>query len=186
LLQEKEDEAKTSQATLETLHLDMEKLASAREDLSVQLRNKDTELAEAKSETSRLNGVLERYRTEHIRCVEVLRSEVLELLRQCNLDAPPTSFPQCIVGSFYEWVSACFDLIAMNTKIFGELGAAVGVSTLAYSVCSLVPAERPSSEKTVSKNDLWRLTKDDYGWPATRSWTCQKSQCLPRTLPRIS
>jgi chromosome segregation ATPase len=66
LLQEKEDEAKTSQATLETLHLDMEKLASAREDLSVQLRNKDTELAEAKSETSRLNGVLERYRTEHI------------------------------------------------------------------------------------------------------------------------
>jgi hypothetical protein len=36
--------------------------------------------------------------------------------------------------AFYEWVSACFDLITMNTKIFGELGAAVGVRMLAYSV----------------------------------------------------
>jgi hypothetical protein len=82
-----------------------------------------------------------------------------------NLDAPPTSFPQCTVGAFYESVSACFDLITMNTKIFGELGAAVGVHTLAYSVCSLIPADRPSSEKSVSKSDLRRLTKDDYGWP---------------------
>jgi hypothetical protein len=30
-------------------------------------------------------------------------------------------------------VSTCFDLIAMNTKIFGELGAAVGVWMLSYS-----------------------------------------------------
>jgi hypothetical protein len=40
-------------------------------------------------------------------------------------------FPRCTVGAFYEWVSACFDLITMNTKIFRELGAAVGVRTLA-------------------------------------------------------
>jgi hypothetical protein len=62
-------------------------------------------------------------------------------------------------------MSACFDLITMNMKIFGELGAAVGVRTLAYSVCSLIPSDRPSSEKIVSKSDLRRLTKDDFGWP---------------------
>jgi hypothetical protein len=54
----------------------------------------------------------------------------------------------------------------MNTKIFGELGAAVGVRTLAYSVCSLVPVDCPSSEKTISKSDLRRLTRDNYEWPA--------------------
>jgi hypothetical protein len=52
----------------------------------------------------------------------------------------------------------------MNTKIFGELGAAVGVRTLAYSVCSLVPSDRPSSKKTISKSDLHRLTKDNFEW----------------------
>jgi hypothetical protein len=62
-------------------------------------------------------------------------------------------------------VSACFDLIMMNTKIFWELGSAVRVRTLAYSVCSLVPADRPSSEKTISKSDLRRLTKDNFEWP---------------------
>jgi hypothetical protein len=87
------------------------------------------------------------------------------LLGQCNLGAPPTSFPRCTVEAFYEWVSACFDLIAMNTKIFRELGAAVGVRTLAYSVCSLVPVDRPSSEKTISKGDLRWLTKDNFEWP---------------------
>jgi hypothetical protein len=121
----------------------VERLASAKEDLSVQLRNKDAELADAKNEAGRLNDVLERYHTEHIRSEEVLCSEVLELLAQCNLDAPPTSFPQCTVRSFYEWVSTCFELITMNTEIFGELGAAAGVRTLAYSMCSLVPADRP-------------------------------------------
>jgi hypothetical protein len=54
----------------------------------------------------------------------------------------------------------------MNTKIFGELGAAVGVRTLAYSVCSLVPPDRPSSEKTISKGDLRRLTKENFEWPS--------------------
>jgi hypothetical protein len=63
-------------------------------------------------------------------------------------------------------VNACFDLISMNTKIFGELGAAVGVRTLAYSVCSLVPPDRPSSEKTISKSDLRRLMKENFEWPS--------------------
>jgi hypothetical protein len=162
----------------------MENLASAREDLSVQLRNKDTELAEAKNKTSRLNNILERYRTEHIHCTEVLRSEALELLGQCNLDAPPTSFPQCTVGSFYEWVSTCFVLIAMNTKIFGKLGAAVGVRTLAYSVYSSVPVDRPSSEKTVSKSDLRRLTKDDYEWPSDAELDVSQLPVLAKNLAK--
>jgi chromosome segregation ATPase len=107
LLWVKEDEAKASHAALETLRLDMENLASAKEDLDAQFRDKDARLTEAQNETSRLNSVLERYRTKHIRCAEVLHLEVLELLGQCNLDAPPTLFPQCTVGAFYEWVSAC-------------------------------------------------------------------------------
>jgi chromosome segregation ATPase len=98
LLQAKEDEAKASHAALETLRLDIENLASAKEDLDAQIRDKDDRMTEAHNETSRLNSVLERYRTEHIRSAEALRSEVLELLGQCNLDAPPTSFPQCTVG----------------------------------------------------------------------------------------
>jgi hypothetical protein len=130
--------------------------------------------------------VLERYRVEHIQSAETLRSEVLELLEQCNFDAPPTLFPRCTVGAFYEWVSACFDLITMNTKIFGELGAAVGVRTLAYSVFSLIPADRPSSEKTVSKSDLQRLTKDNFEWPPMRNSTWRNSPCSPRTSPRTS
>jgi chromosome segregation ATPase len=60
----------------------MENLASAKEDLNAQLRDKDTRLTEAQNETSRLNSVLERYRTEHIRSAEDVRSEVLELLGQ--------------------------------------------------------------------------------------------------------
>jgi hypothetical protein len=162
----------------------MEKLASAREDLAAQLRDKDTKLTEAQNEINRLNGVLERYRMEHIQCAEVLCSEVLELLGQCNLDALPTLFPQCTVGAFYEWVSACFDLIAMNTKIFGELRAAVGVRTLAYSVCSLIPMDRPSSKKTVSKNDLRRLMKDDYGWPADAELDVARLPMLAKNLAK--
>jgi hypothetical protein len=50
----------------------MENLASAKEDLDAQLRDKDTRLTEARNETSRLNSVLEGYRTEHIRCAEAL------------------------------------------------------------------------------------------------------------------
>jgi hypothetical protein len=114
----KEDAAKTSKAAMEALRLDVENLASTKEDLNAQLRDRDAKLAEAQKETSHLSDVLKRYRAEHIRSVEILRSEVLELLGQCNLDAPPTAFPQCTVGAFYEWVSACFDLITMNTMIF--------------------------------------------------------------------
>jgi hypothetical protein len=65
LLRVKQDEAKASHAALETLHLDTENLASAKEDLDAQLRDKDARLTEAQNETSRLNSVLERYRTEH-------------------------------------------------------------------------------------------------------------------------
>jgi hypothetical protein len=93
LEQEKEDSAKALQATIELLRTDVERLTSTKEDLSGQLRDKDTELASVKGEASHLNDVLERYRTQHIRSAEVLHDEVLELLGQCNLEAPPTSFP---------------------------------------------------------------------------------------------
>jgi hypothetical protein len=72
----------------------------------------------------------------------------------------------------------------MNTKIFGELGAAVGVHMLAYSVCSLIPVDRPSSEKTVSKNDLRRLTKDDYGWPADAELDVARLPVLAKNLAK--
>jgi hypothetical protein len=165
LQQEKEDAAKSSEATLETLRLDVEALSSAKEDLHAQLVDKEAKLAEAQKEVSELSGMLERYRADHIWSAEALRTDILELLGQCNLGAPPIPFPQCTVEAFYEWVNAFFDLVAMNTKIFGELGATVGVRTLAYSVCSLVPADRSSSEKTISKSDLRRLTKDNFEWP---------------------
>jgi hypothetical protein len=72
----------------------------------------------------------------------------------------------------------------MNTKIFGELGAAVGVRTLAYSVCFLVHANRPSLEKTVSKSDLQRLTKDDYGWPNDAELDVSKLPVLAKNLAK--
>jgi hypothetical protein len=81
---------------------------------------------------------------------------------------------------FSEWVSACFDLVAVDTNIFNELGAAVGVRTLAYSVCSLVPVDRPSSEKTVSKSDIRRVTKDDYGWPSDAELDVSKLPVLAK------
>jgi hypothetical protein len=77
-----------------------------------------------------------------------------------------------------------FDLVAMNTKIFGELGPAVGVRTLAYSVCSLVPADRPSSEKTISKSDLRRLTKDNYEWPTDTDLDVTQLPVLPKNLAK--
>jgi hypothetical protein len=166
LLEAKEDAAKTSEVALEALRLNVETLTSTKEDLHAQLLDKEEKLAEAQKEASQLSDMLGRYRADHIRSVETLRTDILELLEQCNLGAPPTSFPRCTIEAFYEWVSACFDLIAMNTKIFEELGAAVGVHMLAYSVCSLVPADRPSSEKTISKGDLRRLTKDNFEWPS--------------------
>jgi hypothetical protein len=94
--------------------------------LHAQLVDKEAKLAKAQKEAGELNGTLERYRADHIRSAGTLRDDILELLGQCNLVAPPIPFPNCTVESFYEWVNAYFDLIVMNTKIFGELGAAVG------------------------------------------------------------
>jgi hypothetical protein len=108
----------------------------------------------------------------------------LQLLDQCNLSAPPIPFLRCTVESYYEWVNACFDLLSTNTKIFGELGAAVGVRTLAYSVCSLVPSDRPSSEKTISKSDLRRLTKDNFEWPTDADLDVGQLPMLPKNLAK--
>jgi predicted nucleic acid-binding Zn-ribbon protein len=47
LLQEKEDAAKSSEAALETLRLDVEALSSAKEDLHAQLVDREAKLAEA-------------------------------------------------------------------------------------------------------------------------------------------
>jgi hypothetical protein len=169
LQQEKENSAKSSEALLSTLRHDVEVLSIAKEDLRVQLADREVKLAEAQKGLSDLNETPERYRTDHIRSAEALRDDILQLLEQCNLSAPPVPLPRCTVESFYEWVNACFDVISMNTKIFGELGAAVGVRMLAYSVCSLVPSDRPSSEKTISKGDLRRLTKGTLSGLATQS-----------------
>jgi hypothetical protein len=184
LFQAKEDAAKSSEAALEALRLDVEALNSAKEDLHAQLVDKEAKLAEAQKEASELSGVLERYRADHIRSAETLRTDILELLGQCNLGAPPIPFPQCTVEAFYEWVNACFDLVAMNTKIFGELGAAVGVRTLAYSVCSLVPADRPSSEKTISKGDLRLLTKENFEWPTDAELDVAQLPVLAKNLAK--
>jgi hypothetical protein len=72
----------------------------------------------------------------------------------------------------------------MNTKIFGEIGAAVGVRTLAYSVCSLVPPDRPSSEKTISKGDLRRLTKENFEWPSDAELDVGRLPVLPKNLAK--
>jgi hypothetical protein len=166
------------------LRHDLETLSSTKEELHAQLANKEAKLAEAQKVASELSGTLERYRADHIRSAEALRTDVLQLLAQCNLVAPPIPFPRCTVESYYEWVNACFDLLAMNTKIFGELGAAVGVRALAYSVCSLVPSDRSSSEKTISKSDLHRLTKDNFEWPADADLDVAQLPVLPKNLAK--
>jgi chromosome segregation ATPase len=74
LLRTKEDEAKASQASLEMLRLDVENLASTKEDLGAQLHDKEAKLAEAQNELSQRSGVLERYRAEHIRSAKTLHS----------------------------------------------------------------------------------------------------------------
>jgi hypothetical protein len=81
-------------------------------------------------------------------------------------------------------MSTCFDLIAMNTKIFGELGAAVGVRTLAYSVCSLVPSDHPSSEKMISKGDLRRLMKDNFECPTDAELDIAQLPVLAKNLAK--
>jgi hypothetical protein len=184
LQQEKEDSAKSSEAVLHTLRHDVEALSSAKEDLHAQLADREAKLAEAQKEASDLSGALERYRTDHIQSAEALRNDIVQLLEQCNLSAPPVPLPRCTVESFYEWVNACFDVISMNTKIFGELGAVVGVPTLAYSVCSLVPPDRPSSEKTISKGDLRRLTKENFEWPSDADLDVGRLPVLPKNLAK--
>jgi hypothetical protein len=184
LQQEKEDAAKSSEAVLKMLRHDLETLNSAKEDLHAQLSDEEAKLAEAQKEASELSGTLERYRADHIRSAEALRNDILQLLDQCNLSAPPIPFPRCTVESYYEWVNACFDLIYTNTKIFGELGAAVGARTLAYSVCSLVPSDRPSSEKTISKSDLRRLTKENFEWPSDADLDVGQLPVLPKNLAK--
>jgi hypothetical protein len=184
LQQEKEDAAKSSKAALEALRLDVEALSSAKEDLHAQLVDKEAKLAEAQKEASELSGTLERYRADHIRSAEALRTDILELLGQCNLGAPPIPFPQCTVEAFYEWVNACFNLVAINTKIFRELGATVGIRTLACSVCSLVPTDRSSSEKTISKSDLRRLTKDKFEWPTDADLDVAQLPVLAKNLAK--
>jgi hypothetical protein len=69
-------------------------------------------------------------------------------------------------------------------KIFGELGAAVGVRTLAYFVCSLVPADRPSSEKTISKSDLRRLKKHNFEWPTDAELDVAQLPVLAKNLAK--
>jgi phage shock protein A len=100
LAQEKEDAAKSSEAALEALCLNVETLSGAKEDLHAQLVNKEAKLAEAQKEASELSGTLERYRVDHIRSVEALCTDILELLGQCNLGAPPIPFPQCSIEAF--------------------------------------------------------------------------------------
>jgi hypothetical protein len=162
----------------------METLSSAKEELHAQLADKEAKLAEAQKEASELSRTLERYRADHIRSAEALRTDILQLLDQCNLSAPPIPFPRCTVESYYQWVNACFDLLSTNTKIFGELGAVVGVRTVAYSVCSLVPSDRPSSEKTISKSDLQRLTKDNFEWPTDADLDVGQLPVLPKNLAK--
>jgi hypothetical protein len=58
------------------------------------------------------------------------------------------------------------------------------VHTTVYSVCLLVPVDRPSSEKTASKNDIWRLMKDDYGWPSDAELDVSKLPVLAKNLTK--
>jgi hypothetical protein len=58
-----------------------------------------------------------------------------------------------------------------------ELGAAVGVRTLAYFVCSLVPSDRPSSEKTISKSVL-------FEWPNDADLDVGQLPVLPKNLAK--
>jgi chromosome segregation ATPase len=77
LQQEKEDSAKSSEAVLNTLRHDVEALNSAKEDLHAQLADREAKLIEAQKEAGELSGALERYRTDHIRCAEALRNDIL-------------------------------------------------------------------------------------------------------------
>jgi hypothetical protein len=100
LQQEKEDAVKSTEVALETLRHEVETLSSAKEDLHAQLLDKEAKLAEAQKEPSELSGTLERYRADHLRSAEALRTDFLELLGQCNLGAPPIPFPSAPSNHF--------------------------------------------------------------------------------------
>jgi hypothetical protein len=51
-------------------------------------------------------------------------------------------------------------------------------------VCSLVPSDRPSSEKTISKSDLRRLTKDNFEWPTDADLDVGQLPMLPKNLAK--
>jgi hypothetical protein len=51
-------------------------------------------------------------------------------------------------------------------------------------VCSLVPADRPSSEKTISKGDLRRLTKDNFEWSTDAELDVAQLPMLAKNLAK--
>jgi uncharacterized coiled-coil protein SlyX len=64
-------------------------LFCSKEDLQSRLADMEAKLAEAQEKASELSGTLERYRTDHLRSAEALRNDILQVLEQCNLEAPP-------------------------------------------------------------------------------------------------
>jgi hypothetical protein len=139
----------------------VERLASAKEDLGVQLCNKDAELADAKNEVGRPNSVLERYRTQHIRSAEVLRSVVLELLAQCNLLTPKIGTREGLICGP--------DLVtnpAQRRKISSEDSAEI------LAVGSLLPFGKGTvcADFTGSHGNVARA-EGTNGWISIRIWS---------------
>jgi hypothetical protein len=58
----------------------------------------------------------------------------------------------------------------------------VGVRTQAYSMCSLVSANCPSSEKTIGMGDLQRSMKDDFSWPTDAELDVSKLPVLAKNF----
>jgi 2-succinyl-5-enolpyruvyl-6-hydroxy-3-cyclohexene-1-carboxylate synthase len=85
LQQEKEEAAKSSEAALKTLRQEVEVLGIAKEYMHAQLVDREAKLAGAQKEASELSSTLERYRADHIRSAETLRSDILQLLGNATL-----------------------------------------------------------------------------------------------------
>jgi hypothetical protein len=47
-----------------------------------------------------------------------------------------------------------------------------------------VPPDRPSSEKTISKGDLHRLTKENFEWPSDADLDVGQLPVLPKNLAK--
>jgi hypothetical protein len=47
-----------------------------------------------------------------------------------------------------------------------------------------VPSDRPSSEKTISKSDLRRLTKENFEWPTDADLDVGQLPVLPKNLAK--